>query len=131
MANIVADRESREKAFAKLAESSQGVRDEYVDVEAQSALEEAESRLAELSETYAKYESTLNKFRSMEIEMESELEELSQSVTDAKGTKKHWNACLASTREKYDVAAAEYAAARGDDVPEEDNRLGFLSLSAD
>ena len=129
MANIVADRESREKAFAKLAESSQGVRDEYA--EAQSALEEAESRLAELSETYAKYESALNKFRSMEIEMESELEELSQSVTDAKGTKKHWNACLASTREKYDVAAAEYAAARGDDVPEEDNRLGFLSLSAD
>ena len=65
----------------------------------------------------------------MENEMESELEELSQSVTDAKGTKKHWNACLASTREKYDVAAAEYAAARGDDVPEEENRLAFLSLS--
>ena len=129
VAKIVADRESREKAFAKLAESSQGVRDEYA--EAQSALEEAESRLAELSETYAKYESALNKFRSMEIEMESELEELSQSVTDAKGTKKHWNACLASTREKYDVAAAEYAAARGDDVPEEENRLAFLSLSAD
>ena len=59
------------------------------------------------------------------------MEELSQSVTDAKGTKKHWNACLASTREKYDVAAAEYAAARGDDVPEEENRLAFLSLSAD
>ena len=137
-AKLQAESDKREAAFAKACEASEGARTEHAD--AQAALEEAEARLAELSASYAKFEAALNKFRSLEIELEGELELLGQAVSDTEGKQRHWAKCLATSRTKFDAAAAEYAAARGDDVaapgdtadPEaEGGPLAFLALGAD